>query len=61
MLLGGCSWFKMASGMHAHDLYWCATQLLVLDGMPFPLKEADHKVQSVWGIDRYTRRWAGFL
>ena len=50
----------MASGMHAHDLYWCATQLLVLDGMPFPLKEADHKVQSVWGIDRYTRRWAGF-
>ena len=33
-------------------------QLLVLDGMPYPLAEAEHKVQSVWGIDRYTRRWA---
>lgn len=31
-------------------------QLLVLDGMPYPLAEAEHRVQSVWGIDRYTRR-----
>lgn len=32
------------------------TQLLIVDGMPYPLKDNQYKVQSVWGIDRYTRR-----
>ena len=50
---------SLLEGEHlSDDVTGVPAQLLVLDGMPFPLKEADYKVQSVWGIDRYTRRWA---